>query len=117
MSASISEVRMLRILRFAYVAFIATASGVAIQASVRGIGEAGHGARVVLALALVELIAALAFLVERIEVAACVILVLTFATATILSLESADFLAPLRFAYFAATAICLVKADRTRQMA
>ena len=42
MSASISEVRMLRILRFAYVAFITTASGVAIQASVRGIGEAGH---------------------------------------------------------------------------
>ena len=112
MNNFVTEVWMLRTLRFVYVAFIAAASGVAIRASLHGAGEAGHGTRVVLILALVELIAALAFLVDRIEVAACTLLILTYATAAISSVESADFLAPLRFAYFAATAIYLVKARR-----
>ena len=104
-----NAVWMLRVLRWAYVAFISAASGMAV---VHGRGEGKHGASVVLALAIPELIAALAFLVEPIEVAACVVLLVVFAAAGILSLESGDFLAPLRFCYFAATAFYIVQARR-----
>ena len=102
----------LRILRWSYVAFIAGASAVAANASVHGRGEANHRASVVLTLAIAELIAAFAFLVERIEVATCMVLLLVYAVATVLSLESQDLLAPLRFFFFAVTAFYIVHAHR-----
>ncbi len=98
----------LRSLRWAYVAFIAAASGVAVSAGAHGTGEARHGANIVLALAIPELLAALAFLIEPIEIAACSVLLLVYAAAIALSLESGDFLAPLRFGYFAVTAVYIV---------
>jgi len=105
-----NAVWMLRVLRWAYVAFISAASGIAVDAGAHGRGEGKHGASVVLALAIPELIAALAFLVEPLEVAACVVLLVVFAAAGILSLMSGDVLAPLRFLYFAATAFYIVQA-------
>ena len=105
-----SEVWFLRLLRWAYVAFIAAASGVGIQAGLQGSGEGSHSAHTVLALAVPELLAAFAFLVERIEFGACGVLLLVYAAATVLSLASGDFVAPLRFFYFAITAIYIVHA-------
>jgi hypothetical protein len=102
-------------LRWSYVAFIAGASGVAANASAHGMGEGRHGASGVLALAIPELLAALAFLVERIEVAACAVLLLIYAAATVLSLESEDGLALLRFFFFAVTAFYIVRAHRNSQ--
>jgi hypothetical protein len=107
-----NEVWMLRTLRWAYVAFIAAASGVAVYAGALGTGQAKHGPYIVLALAIPELLAALAFLVEPLEVAACAVLLFIYAAATALSLASGDFLAPLRFLYFAATAIFIVQGHR-----
>lgn len=103
---------MLRSLRWAYVAFISAASGVAIAKGLHGTGEAKHAAFVVLALAIPELLAALSLLVERIEVAACGVLLLVYAAASVLSLVSGDFLAPLRFVYFAVTAVYIVYQNR-----
>ena len=103
---------LLRSLRWSYVTFIAGASGVAANAAAHGTGEAKHGASIVLALAIPELIAALALLVERIEVAACSVLLLVYAAAAVLSFESGDHLAPLRFLFFAVTALFIVLARR-----
>ena len=109
-----NEVWFLRLLRWAYVAFIAAASGVAVQAGLRGSGEASHSAHTVLALAVPEFLAAFVFLVEQFEIAACAVLLLVFAAATALSLASGDFIAPLRLFYFAVTAIYIVHAHRAQ---
>lgn len=104
---------MLRILRGAYVAFIAAASGVAVDAAAHGSGETGHGAHVMLAIP--ELLAALAFLVEPVEIAACGVLLLVYAAASVLSLQAGDLLALLRFVYFAVTAVYIVHEHRSIQ--
>ncbi|HXC56905.1 MAG TPA: hypothetical protein VNU97_16520 [Rhizomicrobium sp.] len=100
----------LRGLRYAYVAFIAAASGAALDGAREGTGH--HGAHLVLALAGPELLAALAFLAEPIEIAACAVLLLVYLAAAALSVASGDWLAPLRFAYFAVTAVFIVLAHR-----
>ena len=107
-----NSVWALRTFRWTYVAFIAAASGVAVHAGLLGMGEARHGAHTVLALAIPEVVAALAFLIEPIELAACAVLLLIYAAATVLSLAASDFLAPLRFLYFAATAVFIVHQHR-----
>jgi len=112
-----SDVWALRALRWAYVAFIAAASGVAIAQGLRGVGEAAHSGHVVLALAIPELIAALLFLVEPLEVLSAAALVLIYLAAAALSLAGGDLLAPLRFLYFAATAIAVIVLHRARRPA
>jgi hypothetical protein len=104
----------LRILRWAYVGFIAAASGVAVYAAAHGTGDARHGTKIVLALAIPELLAALMFLVEPLEIAACGMLLLVYAAASVLSLETGDILAPWRFVYFAATAAYIVHEHRAQ---
>lgn len=108
-----SGVWALRGLRWAYVAFIAAASAMAVRAGMQGNGEGSHDAYVVLVLAIPELIAALAFLVGPVEVAACAVLVLVYAAATALSLASGDWLALLRFFFYGTTAIYIVLANRS----
>lgn len=102
----------LRSLRWSYVAFIAAASSVAVAAGAHGTGEGRHHASLVLALAIPECIAALAFLLERFEVAACAVLVAIYMIATGLSLEAGDFLAVLRFVFFGVSAVYIVQAHR-----
>jgi hypothetical protein len=57
-------------------------------------------------------VAALAFLAEPVEVAACALLVAIYAAAATVSAASGDLLAPLRLLYFAATAVFIVIAHR-----
>jgi hypothetical protein len=109
----LNAVWRLRILRWAYVVFISAASGAAIAKGLHGSGEARHDATVVLAVAIPELLAALALLVEQIEIVACGVLLLVYAAASILSLEAGDVLAPFRFVYFAATAAYIVHEHRS----
>jgi hypothetical protein len=66
----------------------------------------------VLLLAISEMLAALAFLIEPIEIAACAMLLLVFVAATALSIALADYLAPLRFIFFAVAAAYIVAARR-----
>jgi hypothetical protein len=106
-----SDLWLLRALRWSYVAFITAASVAALRSVVQGGGESHHGAHV-LALAGVEALAAAAFLIEPIELIACSVLLLVYLAATALSVAAGDLLAPLRFCYFAATAIFIVLAHR-----
>ena len=104
----------LRALRYAYVAFIAAASAATLRAALGGPGEGHLGAHAVLALAGPELLAALAFLIEPIELYACGVLLLVYLAATALSIAAGDYLAPLRFLYFAVTAIVIVMTRRAQ---
>ncbi|MBL6852079.1 MAG: hypothetical protein ISQ86_01730, partial [Alphaproteobacteria bacterium] len=70
----------------------------------------GHQHHVALALAVPEFVAALAFLFRPIERAACAVLLLVFASALVVSIALGDYLAPLRFGYFAMTAVFIVSA-------
>jgi hypothetical protein len=108
-----SPVWALRAFRWVYALFIVYASSIALLAG--GKGEGTHGAHLVLVLAISEILAALAFLIEPLELAACAVLVLVYAAATVLSLD-AGLIAPLRFAYYAVTALFIVFA-RHRMLA
>jgi hypothetical protein len=101
----------LRALRYAYVAFIAAASAMALQAALAADAADPHSKHA-LVLAGPELLAALAFLFEPVERIACAVLLLVFLAATAVSLLTGDLLGPLRFIYFAATAIFIVLANR-----
>jgi hypothetical protein len=101
----------LRLLRWAYVAFIAVAGANALQHALHGEGEGHHSAGLVLVLAGAELAGALAFLVEPLEVVACAVLLVVYIAAGIISATSADFVAPVRLLYFAA-AVFIVFAHR-----
>lgn len=107
----------LRALRWSYAAFISAASGIAIARSLHETGNSGHEGSFVFALAITELLAAVAFFAERIEIAACAVLLAVFVTATILSLQAGDFLAVLRFVYFAMTAVYIVHQRRNMTLA
>ncbi|HLY56986.1 MAG TPA: hypothetical protein VKS60_15585 [Stellaceae bacterium] len=104
----------LRTLRWTYVAFIAGASAMAIRSAHAGTGEGHHSARFVLFLAVPELIAALSLLVRPVERIACAVLVAIYVVAGAVSAASGDIVAPLRFLYYAATAIFIVTAGRER---
>jgi hypothetical protein len=97
-----------RTLRWTYVAFICAASGLAIQSALGGAGEGRHAPRIVLVLAVPELLAAAALLIRPAERVACAALLAIYAVAGIVSVTSGDLLAPLRFLYYAATAISVV---------
>jgi hypothetical protein len=95
----------LRALRWSFCAFIVYASAQTFVAAWKGHGELHHGRAGLLALSGAEAIAALALLVPRLASAATWVLCAVFATAAVLTIAAGQ--APLRFAYYAATAILL----------
>jgi hypothetical protein len=102
----------LRCLRWSYCAFIVAASWKTMQAALEGHGEGPHGPRHLLVLAAVEIIAALALLVEPIELFACAVLLLVYLVASVLSVIGGDWFAILRFIYFGVTAAYIVFTSR-----
>jgi hypothetical protein len=95
----------LRALRWSFCAFIVYASVQTFWAAWSGHGEPHHGRVGLLALSGVEAIAALALLVPRLAPVATWVLCAVFAIAAVLTIAAGE--APLRFAYYAATAILL----------
>jgi hypothetical protein len=90
----------LRALRWSFCAFIVFASVQTFMSAPGGRGGVPH-----LALSGVEIAAALALLVPRLAVAASLALCAVFAIAAVLTFAGGE--APLRFAYYGATAILL----------
>ena len=90
----------LRALRWSFCAFIVFASAQTSPAGLRGHGGAHH-----LALSGVELVAAMALLIPRLALAATIGLCAVFAIAAVLTVAAGEL--PLRFGYYAATAILL----------
>lgn len=101
-----SQTWALRGLRWSYCAFIAWAS---VQ-TFRGARGSDLHAQI---LSVVEIAAIVAFLFAPLEVAACVVLLAVYATAAVLTLATHNEV-PLRFIYFAMTAIYIVIASRGR---
>ena len=95
-----SAVWKLRLFRWIYVAFLVQASVSTALGGLHHAHENMHGSHV---LALIEIVAALAFLIERVEGYAATALIAVFAIATVLSIASGEW--PLRFFYYAATAL------------
>ena len=106
-----SDAWTLRILRWAYVAFIAYAS---MQTFLQAWGvKTGHhniGVPGLLVLSGTEVLAVIAFLTEAVDVAALGVLLVVFAVASVLSIGEGEI--PLRFLYFAATAAYVTIARR-----
>lgn len=102
-----SEVWGLRGLRWSYCAFIAWAS---VQTFLNA--RTAHDVHALI-LSSVEVAAIVAFLFVPLEVAACAVLLAVYAIATALTLaEHGDM--PLRFVYFAMTAVYIVSARHGR---
>ena len=96
-----SQTWALRVLRWSYIAFIAaTSATTALQSR-----QQHH---IGLVLAVPEFLAALAFLFDAAEIAAGAVLLIVFTAAAALSFVLGDYLGPLRFLYFAATAVFIV---------
>jgi hypothetical protein len=102
----------LRGLRWSYCAFIAAASISAAESALHGHKE---GSQMILGLAVTETIAALAFAIEPVEVIACGVLILVYCVAGVVSAVSCDWVAILRFVFYAATAIYIVLASRVNK--
>jgi hypothetical protein len=96
-----------------YASFLVAAS---VQTAVDAMhGHGPHGGIPVAALAGVEILAALLFLVPKARTAATAALLAIFAIAAILTSLSGDL--PIRFAYYAATAVIIVSLNgRLKQM-
>jgi len=107
----------LRVLRWAYVAFIAAASLDAVRSSLTAAGKGGRSSHLVLFLAVPERLAARAFLFEPFEIAAGAVLLMVYLAAGVVSAASGDVLAVLRFVYYAATAVLIVVASRAQRQA
>lgn len=103
----------LRGLRWSYCVFIGAASITAAQSALHGQGEGSHGPQMILALAVTETIAAFALAIEPVEFVACVVLLLVYSVAGIVSVLSADWEAVLRFIFYAVTATYIVLASHT----
>jgi hypothetical protein len=103
----------LRALCWSYCAFIAAASIAAVQSALHGYMEGRRGPRMILALAVTETIAAIAFAIEPVEVIACAVLLLVYCIAGVVSAVSGDWLAILRFIFYAVTAVYIVLATRS----
>ena len=97
----------LRGLRWSYCAFIAWASA-------QTFFHAGHDPHA-LVLSVVELAAIAAFLFKRTETIACYILLIVFGLAALLTAMDGE--VPLRFAYYAMTAIGILTQDQAPQSA
>lgn len=95
----------LRGLRWSYGAFIAWSS---LQTFLTA--RAGHDI-VPLVLSSVELVAIAAFLSRRLEFPACVVLTGVYVVAAVLTALAGQM--PIRFAYYTATAICIVVVGRS----
>lgn len=95
-----------RLLRWSYAAFIAQASATTFFAP----GHAGHAGLVVRILAGSEFLAAAIFALGIADRAACAVLLVIYAIATVLSVADAEW--PLRFFYYAATALLITQAAR-----
>jgi hypothetical protein len=102
----------LRGLRRSYCAFIAAASITAAESALHGQGEGSHGAQMILALAVTETVAAIALAIERVELVALPVLLLVYSVALVVSVLSADWVAVLRFIFYAVTATYIVLASR-----
>lgn len=102
-----SDVWALRLFRAIYCAFI-------VFSSVTTIMKASGESHAVYALAVPEILAALAFLIVPFEIAACAVLLIVYAAAAALSIASGD-LFPLRLLYYAATAVFIVSANRRQR--
>jgi hypothetical protein len=105
----------LRGLRWSYCAFIAAASISAAASALHGLHEGSHGPQMILALAATETIAALALAIEPVEVIACAVLLIVYCVAGAVSVVSADWVAVLRFIFYAATAAYIVLASRVNK--
>jgi uncharacterized membrane protein YphA (DoxX/SURF4 family) len=92
-----------RLLRWSYAAFIAQASAVTFFAP----GHSGHAGVVVRILAASEFLAAAVFALGIVDRVACTVLLVVYAIATALSVADAEW--PLRFFYYAATAILITQ--------
>jgi hypothetical protein len=103
----------LQILRWAYVAFIAVASGAAVRSALAGTGEGRHPPACMLVLDALELIAAVALLIRPAERIACGVLVAIYVIAGVVSVAAGAWLAPQRLFYYAATAMVIVAAGRS----
>lgn len=101
-----SWVWTVRLLRWSYAAFIAQASAVTFFAP----GHGGHAGLVVRILAGSEFLAAAVFALAIADRTACAVLLVVYAIATALSVADAEW--PLRFFYYAATAILVTQAVR-----
>jgi hypothetical protein len=75
-----------------------------------GHGEHGHSALALAALSGAEIVAALALLIPRLELVAAAALLAIFAIAAALTVAAGE--APLRFAYYAATAVAICAGAR-----
>jgi hypothetical protein len=96
----------MRGLRWSYAAFIAFASA----KTFLNPEFTGHGAAAVRVLAGAEFFAALVFAFGVFDLATCAVLLVVYALATLLSTAHGD--VPLRFLYYAATALALVQFGR-----
>jgi hypothetical protein len=95
-----------RLLRWSYAAFIAQASASTFFSP----GHSGHAGLVVRILAGSEFLAAALFASAIADRAACTVLLAVYAIATTLSVADAQW--PLRFFYYAATALLVTQAAR-----
>ena len=111
------EIWTLRGLRWSYCAFIAAASISAAESALHGHNEGPHGPRMIVALAATETITALALVVESVEIIACAVLLVVYCVAGVVSVVSADWVAVLRFIFYAATATYIVLASRANKRA
>ena len=103
---------ILRGLRWSYCVFITAASMATAESALQGHGEGSHGPNLIMALATTETVAALAFAIEPIQLFACGVLLAVYTIAGVVSVVSADWLAVLRFVFYAATAIYIVLTSR-----
>jgi hypothetical protein len=102
----------LRALRFSYCTFIAAASIAAALSALRGYREGGQGSQLILALAVTETMAAIAFAIEAVEAIACAVLLLVYCVAGVVSAAAGDWVAILRFIFYAVTAAYIVFVNR-----
>jgi hypothetical protein len=106
----VSETWALRLLRWSYCAFIAWAS---VRTFVEARAEHDFHP---LVLSGVEIAAIAAFLFTPLETIACAVLLVVYAIAAVLTMAAHEDL-PLRFVYFAMTAVYIVIAGQRRTVA
>jgi hypothetical protein len=105
--------RQLQVFAWTYAWFLVVASAQTAAGALHGRGQ--HDSVPVAALAGVEILAALLFLIPKARATATAALLAIFAIAAVLTSLSGDL--PIRFAYYAATALIIVSLNgRLKQM-
>lgn len=105
-----SDAWALRAFRWSYVAFIAWASVKAFVGAFTEHPPAELSPHSLAALAGIEVLAALLFCIEPLEAPACALLLAVYTVAAAVSIAHGE--APLRFVYYAATAVYIIMAHR-----